>query len=414
MRRVNGPAAPPTPAYHRAVVERLRALEPASWSAFAGAAASRARDLHDRLLRSAYRLEAAGHPDVAGAAARAAAALGVDVPVTVYQLEGGTGANAMLLHSPDEAVVAVTGNLLALLSPAELTAVLGHELTHHLLWTRDDGDLFTADRLLESLALDARTPDAYLETARRWALVTELAADRGALAATGGDLAATVAALVKTATGLATVDPQAVLGQARELDRAGGPGAVAAGRSHPESVLRAWALQLWSEASGAVDDEAVGALLGSTLDVEALDLVDRERLATLTRRMVEAMLAPPGLRTDAVLAHARLFFPDVTPADGAAATFQAPTRLSDATRQYLGYVLLDLATVDPDLEEAGLLAALTLAARSGLGDAVQAVAAREKVRPDADLARLARMARTAADGAGGAGGQVGAGGQGAR
>jgi hypothetical protein len=395
VRRVNGPAAPPTPTYHRTVVDRLRALEPASWSAFASAATARARDLHDRLLRSAYRLDPAGHADVADAAGRAAAALGVDVPVTVYQLEGGTEANAMLLHAPDEAVVALTGNLLALLSPAELTAVLGHELTHHVLWTRDGGDLFTADRLLDALALDARTPPAYLETARRWALATELAADRGALAATGGDLAATVTALVKTATGLATVDPQAVLGQARELDRAGGPGVVAAGRSHPETVLRAWALQRWSESPGAEADEAVGALLGGALDVEALDLADRERLETLTRRVVEAMLAPPGLRTDAVLAHARLFFPDVTPADGAAATFQVPARLSDATRQYLGYVLLDLATVDPDLEDTGLLAALTLAARSGLGDAVAGVAAREKVLPAGDLDRLSRMATAA-------------------
>jgi Zn-dependent protease with chaperone function len=385
---VSSPGRFEAPAYHRLVVDRLRALEPASWSAFAEAADAQARDLHAQLLRAAYRLDPGAHPEVAHAAAAAAGALGVTAPVTVYQLEGGRQANATLVHAPDEAVVALSGNLLGLLTGPELTAVLGHELAHHVLWTGDGGALFVADRLLDALALDARTPPAYLETARRWGLATELAADAGALLACG-DLRTAVAALVKTATGPAAVDPDAYLAQAASVDPAAG---VAAGRTHPETVLRARALQQ----GAATGDEAVAGLLGGGLDVETLDLVDRDRLENLTRRMIEAMLAPPGVRTDAVLAHARQFFPDLVPAAGGQAAFTVPEGATAATRRYLAYVLLDLATVDPDLEDVGLLAALTLAARTGLGGTVADAAAHEKLVPAARLATLVRRSETGA------------------
>ncbi len=390
MRRVSSSGRVDASAYHRVVADRLRALEPGSWSAFGEPAAARARDLHADLLRSAHRLDPVAHPGVTRAAAQAAAALGVMVPVSVYRLDGGGAADATLARVPDEAVVALPAALLGLLTPAELTAVLGHELALHALWTRDDGVLLVADRLLDALALDARTPPVYHETARRWGLATVLAADRGALLACG-DVRTVVAALLKTATGFATADPDACLAQAAAIDPAGG---VAAGRAHPDTVLRAWALQ--QHAAGS--DERVGTLLGGGLDLEALDLVDRDRLEILTRRIVEAMISPPGMRTAAVLAHARQFFPDVAPTAGAQATFTLPAGATEATRRYLAYVLLDLATVDPGLGEAGLLAALTLAARIGLGDAAAEAVARERLVPAATLASLVRTADAAADG----------------
>ncbi len=77
-------------------------------------------------VRTAYRLDPGAHPEVAAAGARAAAARGLDVTVTVYQLEaadnraGGSGpaGNAHLVHAPGEAAVVVSGGLLSLLAPA--------------------------------------------------------------------------------------------------------------------------------------------------------------------------------------------------------------------------------------------------------------------------------------------------------
>ena len=69
-----------------------------------------------------------------------------------------------------------------------------------------------------------------------------------------------------------------------------------------------------------------------------------------------------------------------------------PASATGATRRYLAYVLLDLATVDPDLEDAGLRTALALAASTGLGSAVADAVTREKLVPPATLARLVAAA----------------------
>jgi hypothetical protein len=368
-------AVPPT-TYHRAVAEQLRRREPAAWAAVAEAARGNAGDpadgpgaaLQNELLRSAYRLEPASHPQVQQATERACAVLGVRVPVTLWQLEGDPHPNATLLHRPGEAVIAFSGGLLPLLTQDELTAVVGHELSHHLLWSWQDGALLVADRLLDAVAADARTPAAYLETARRWGLATELAADRGGLRACG-DLRVAVAALVKTATGLPSVDPDAFLAQAAAVDPADG---VRPGRSHPETVLRVGALARWAS-DPADGDAALAALLGSGLDLDRLDLTERDQLEELTRHTVKAMLAAPGMAGEAVLAHARLFFPDLAAAPAAADTVPVPAQASEATRRYLCYVLLDLATVDPDLEDAGLAEARTVAAAAHLADDFQQV-----------------------------------------
>jgi hypothetical protein len=362
--------------YHRQVSDRLRRLEPELLDGVARAEVD-AEALHSELLRSAYRLEPSAHPELAAALARAGEPFAAGVPVSVYQLEGVSDANASLVHLPDEAILTLSGNLLNLLEPAELTAVLGHELAHRELW-RSALDLELTDRALRVLAADAGTPVVYLETARRWNLATELYADRGALLACG-DLAVTVRALVKTATGLAGVDAEAYLRQAEAADPLRGSG----GRSHPETVLRAWALARWAGGGG---DEAVDALLRPGLDLDALDLLDQQQLAALTRNLITALLVAPELRTEAVLALARQYFPDFTGETVDDAVL--PPDATAETRRYLAYVLLDLAVADPDLEDRGLAAALRLGRRLGVGEEFAAAARLEKVVPARTLTAL--------------------------
>ena len=43
-----------------------------------------------------------------------------------------------------------------------------------------------------------------------------------------------------------------------------------------------------------------------------------------------------------------------------------PGQLGEATKRYLCYLLLDLATADPDTGDAGLVASMAIARRAGL------------------------------------------------
>ena len=268
-------------------------------------------------------------------------------------------ANAELVFVPDRAVLILTGGTLNLLDADELCAVAGHELAHHVLWTADDGRYLAASRLLDAAESDARTPSEYLETARRFRLATELVADRGAMVACGS-MTTTVSGLVKVATGLAKVDSAAYLRQAAEVDYS----VPSAGSTHPETVLRAWALQEWAE-RGAGADPKVEAALGPQLDLAVLDVLGQDRLAEVTRSLVWMLVADDAVRSEEALDLARRFGVVV---GSAPVITDMPTTLADETRTYLAAVLLDFATADDEGGADDLGAVLALARRVGLGD----------------------------------------------
>jgi len=348
--------------YHRAVLAVVRRQDERAWAALHGEPEG---SLDDVLLRNAYRLEPDAHPSVFRAGQRAARALELDEEIDYFQVSGEP--NAAYIHQV-RPVILFQGPLLDRLDEDELTAVIGHELAHRLLWQAEDGGYLAVDRLLDAAAGDARTPSQYLETHRRWSLATELFADRGALTACG-DLSTTIRALLKLETGLSTADPAAYLRQAESLDLRSG----SRGTTHPEAVGRAWALKNWA------DGEYVEELVTGPLDVDAPDLLDAVVLRELSRDFAAVIAQTEGLRTDAVATAAAGFADSpgepagtvrfdepltVRPVDGA--PMPRPRPLAAATKRYLCYLLLDLATADPDVGDAGLVASLALARRSGL------------------------------------------------
>lgn len=355
--------------YHVDIVELLRREEPELWAWMAGGRiADQSAELRQSLLRSTYRLDRDGHADLLDAAADAATAVGVGVPVAVYQTEGGSTPNASLVFVPDEAIVLLSGPIVDMLDDAELTAVLGHELAHHTLWTMEGGDHLVADRLVDAMA--AEDPGVAGETARRLRLATELFADRGALLACGS-LHAAVGALVKVATGTRSIVPASYLRQAAEV-LASKP-SPSSGPSHPETFIRAQALSDWSAGHDLTPD--VRRALHGPVDVERLDLVDQRQVAALTRQVIVRMLEPAWVRTDDVMAQARAFFADVL--DPADLTWPADAELAPGTERYLAYVLLDLATADPDLERAPLAHASLVASAIGIAAPWSQVVAEE-------------------------------------
>ncbi|MEZ0446342.1 M48 family metalloprotease [Cellulomonas sp. ICMP 17802] len=351
--------------YHREVTALLERENPVAIGALRPTTGP---ELGQLLLRQTYRVEATAHPEVHAAVQRAADALGVAVPVEIYVDEGGPGTTAELVFVPDRAVLVLGGGTLNLLDPAELCAVAGHELAHHVLWTAEGGRYLAAARLLDAAESDARTPSEYLETARRFRLATELYADRGAVLACGS-LTTTVSGLVKVSTGLARVDSAAYLRQAAEVDYS----VPSAGTTHPETVLRAWALQEWQE-RGSGADPAVAAALGPQLDLAALDVLGQDRLAELTRSLVWMLVADDAVRGEEAAALAEQY--GVLVGTQSPALTDTPADLPAETRTYLAAVLLDFATADEDGGLGDLAAVVALARRVGLGpDLLRMVAA---------------------------------------
>lgn len=374
--------------YQREVAAILEKEHPKAFAALRRTATTPEHaELRRTLLRQAYRLDPAGHPVPHGAAARAAAALGIGDPIDVFAFEGALGNNVELIFMPGRPTIAVSGETLELLDAKELCAVAGHELAHYVLWTADDGRHLAASRLLDAAESDARTPAEYLETARRLRLASEFYADRGALVACG-DLAVTLRSLLKLASGPARVDSEGYLRQAAEVDFS----TPSAGASYPETVVRAWALQRWQQDGDAAEPE-IGRCLASRLDLNTLDVVDQDRLRALTISLVATVLGDDAMRTDGVIDHARHFGAS---ADGSAEPF-ALEALAPETRRYLAAVLMDFATVDPALGAEGVARMIELSRRVGLEDEVDRLVTAELDLSGRARARVLARARELAD-----------------
>ena len=353
--------------YHEAMVTYLRTEEADLWEWFAAAENRQEQNTAVRLdlLKSAYRLERGTQPELYAALDAASAALGASVPSTLYQLQNSLGLNAALAYLPGEAHIVLQGPVQATLNALELRAVLGHELAHFLFYECAGRQYQTAAQILNAMAADRAAEPAHAESARLYRLYTEIYCDTAALQVCG-ELNAAISAEVKMETGLTEVSAESYLRQAAEIFSLSQPRTE--GVSHPESYMRARALQLWQQQGAAAWPE-VARMLEGRAALETLDLLGQQRLERLTRRLIGQLLAPAWFQTDPVLAHARLFFADFAPpapgpADPAlAAEAQA---LGRSLQEYLCFVMLDFVTADRSLEDMPLAAALECSRALGL------------------------------------------------
>jgi hypothetical protein len=382
--------------YHEEVAGHLRTGEAALWSWFESDrfSESYADRVKLELLKSAYRLSRDDRPDIYALADTAAEKLGLDLPVTVYQGHvGNGGANATLVFLPDEAALTLSGNIGELLEEGEMLAVFGHELAHHRLYSLDGGRYFTAERLLDWCAAQPGCEDSIHETGRLYRLHTEIYADMGALHVTGNRDAA-ISSLIKVSTGLKSVSPSSYLEQTEEILEKGGEGS--GGLTHPELHIRAKALDLLH--GDFPDLEALTALVQGPLDAKRLDLPGQHTLSGVTRRLVDAVLAPDFMRGEHGVTLARRYFEDYeTPSDGPEAGLArlaakiAP--FGKSCHELFAYVLLDFATADPDGGEFVLTWTLDVADRLGLSSIYEPLVRKELKRRKADIAKMKRAAQ---------------------
>ncbi|CAN0644887.1 hypothetical protein L810_5801 [Burkholderia sp. AU4i] len=376
--------------YHEAVADYLCRHEPDvwRWTDERETYTEQLESLRASLLRETYRIDADAHGDVHAALALAMERLGiVDIPATLYQSPGNQ-MNASLVFVPGEIHILLQGPVLERLSSQELLAILGHELAHHLLWSRADGRFLTADRILNDAVASPAGADSHRETFRRYALHTELFADRGGAIAAGA-VAPAVSTLVKVQTGISTVDAAAYLRQAAEIES--NESGASAALSHPETFIRARALALWWDGEAGLDDW-IDARLHGPLSLERLDLPGQARLQALTRGFIAHYLDGASLASDAVLAQVRMLFPDWCDDEPAAGPDAfAAAGVDDSVRGYLNALMMDLALADPDQRDVALLRAGQVARSLGSLDALQLNLRRDAGLGKRDLERYKRQ-----------------------
>jgi hypothetical protein len=358
----------------------LKSEEPELWKWFCSTKRreGQAEAVRLDLLKSTYRLEAGTQPKLYATAEEVLGKYDFKVPVTFYQAQTGTGMNAALAYLPGEAHIILSGPIQTALSDVELRAVLGHELAHFLLFDKWDGEFLVATELLDALCNDAAAAAVHVESARLFRLYSEVFADRGALGVTG-DPTAAITTLIKMETGLSEVSAESYLRQAEEIFSKGQ--AQANQLTHPEPYIRARALKLWAN-EGIKATEAIESMIEGTNRLDQLDLLKQQKVAETTRRLLGLFLAPPWFHSEPVLAHARLFFEDFVPSP-----LETPSSISSlveeikkadpSLRDYFCYVLLDFVTVDRELLETALSAALVLARELELGNRFAEIAQKE-------------------------------------
>jgi hypothetical protein len=178
-------------------------------------------------------------------------------------------------------------------------------------------------------------------------------------------------------TGLADVSADSYLRQAEEIFSK--ESATTAQITHPEPYIRARALKLWADCGDDAHAE-IERMIEAGLNILRLDLLSQKRATTLTRHFLQSLLAPTWFRTEAVVAHASRFFPDfaseTVPANDDSLKVELD-RGDASLADYLCYLMLDFATVDRDLGDVALAAAIVQARRLGIEDRFAEIAQKE-------------------------------------
>ncbi|WP_035610602.1 AAA domain-containing protein [Haloferula sp. BvORR071] len=256
------------------------------------------------LLTGHLRLSENMAPEIFAWSARAVAALGLTKPVELYQAAGDE--NAANHICADVVFVSLQGRLISSLDEGSFLALLGHEFGHHLAHTDSFAGTprLAAIRHAAAIARDTGLPLEARVLGSRVSMAMEFTADRfGAIAA--GSIEGPIRLLMAIVTGLPAErlghDVPTYLAQAHAIFDDAAKSATAALGSHPEHLLRAYALSLFGESDlfrsitgqgpGTRSIADVDAILAGILTASGEKLFDKTEEATLPPELQEFALA---------------------------------------------------------------------------------------------------------------------------
>lgn len=351
-------------------------------------------EFKSNLLKNTYRLDKESNPELYEKVQIAKDKLGLNIEVTLYQAQNSTDNNAGISYLPGEAHIVLSGQIMKLLTGDELLSILAHELSHVRLFTIENAEFEVTDRIITSIANDHRSDDVYIETARLFRLYMELYCDRGSLLVTG-NIETVLSGLIKINTGLDKVSVESYLKQSEEIFIA--EKAKSEYQTHPENYIRVRALKLWETENEKAENKISDMIEGDT-QLNGLDIFKQNKIKDLTFSLIKLFLKPKWTRTTAVLSLAKQYKSDFKTDDTIVINDELIHNihsLSKSVKEYLSYVLLDFALVDPSLEDVPMGFAFQLAEDLMLKDFFNDVVKKEQKFGERKLTDLHKKAAKA-------------------
>ncbi len=258
------------PPYLTRLQERVKAEQPREWQAWQSESGERAaQDSLDWDLReSASPLARDSSPDLYRLAEQAAAALHLDVPISLYQTRHREGLGLSICGGRELARLVLQGEPREHLSDSECLAVFGHQLSYLLLWNIQDGDFLVAAKVLNALSEASPSHAVWQASHRSFQLFSQVYCDRGAL-----QVCPQMDAVV---SGLQKMELRCRFGLTPDGWQHGEASGVENGGSHPgpnKSALlekRLHALRMWDSARATAELDIQLSLLGD-LSLQELD-----------------------------------------------------------------------------------------------------------------------------------------------
>lgn len=328
------------------------------------------------LLKNSYRIDPDTEPKVYEILNVAKDKLGIIVPITIYQSQSMDGNNAGVVFFENEAHIILSGTILKLLNEDELLVLFGHELSHIVLFSLENGDFEITNRIINTIASDSSSELFYYETARLYQLYTELFCDLGALKVSGS-LETTIQTLVKLNTGLEKVSAESYLKQANEILERIEKGSN--GETHPENFIRAKALEIFEKDNSGYYSKTEKIISGKT-DLHQLNLFNKKLVFDTTKELISIILKPKWAQSEYCHALYKQYFTNSAISSNAFIDAAFKLKIENSRKnlkEYYTYVMLDFALCDPDLKEAFIGHILDIAEQLSLQEEMKTILKKE-------------------------------------
>lgn len=328
------------------------------------------------LLKNSYRIDPDTEPKVYEILNVAKDKLGIIVPITIYQSQSMDGNNAGVVFFENEAHIILSGTILKLLNEDELLVLFGHELSHIVLFSLENGDFEITNRIINTIASDSNSELFYYETARLYQLYTELFCDLGALKVSGS-LETTIQTLVKLNTGLEKVSAESYLKQANEILERIEKGSN--GETHPENFIRAKALEIFEKDNSGYYSKTEKIISGK-IDLHQLNLFNKKLVFDTTKELISIILKPKWAQSEYCTALYKQYFTNSAISSNAFIDAAFKLKIENSRKnlkEYYAYVMLDFALCDPDLKEAFIGHILDIAEQLNLQEEMKTILKKE-------------------------------------